>query len=303
MNKKISLSCLLFLSLACFQFSCNTSASDSNTEHGTDEKSKVKTPGFDFAKPTSKWELPDRLLEISGIVKLDSNKIIAIEDLHPTLYVISLADGKGTITDTIPFYETAKEKFDMEDLALTGKTVYALWSHGSVFKIDNWNTEKKVSEYPTGLDKKNNTEGIAFDPVTGNLLIACKNESGVEDGSKSSRSVYEFDTKTNTLKPDPFLVIEKKDLEKMNGGKVKFYPSAITVHPKTHDIYIISTKGEKCIAQYSHDGKLKSFSTLDASLMPQPEGLCFDSNGNLYISTEGKNGFAPAIYEFAATSE
>ena len=33
-------------------------------------------------------------------------------------------------------------------------------------------------EFSTSLDKKNNTEGLAYDPVSGDLLIACKKESG-----------------------------------------------------------------------------------------------------------------------------
>ena len=253
---------------------------------------------YDFTKPAHKWELPAQLIEISGIVKLDSNHIIAIEDLHPVLYVIKLDNGTGTILDSITFAETAKDKFDMEDLALTGTTVYALWSHGAVFKIEDWNKTKKVTEYQTSLDKKNNTEGLAFDPVSGNLLIACKNEAGLEDEKKSTRAVYEFDTKTNVLNEQPFMIIDKKDLKKMSSDTVKFYPSAISVHPISHDIYILGSKGAKCIAQFSHDGKLKSFNLLDPSIFLQPEGLCFDSNGNMYISSEGKHGILPAIYEF-----
>ena len=184
---------------------------------------------------------------------------------------------------------------------MIGDTIYALWSHASVFKIWNWRSKIQAKEYSTFLDKKNNTEGLAYDPVSGDLLIACKNESGNEDEKKTTKAVYEFDVKKDELKADPFLLVEQKDFKKFIADKVEFFPSGITVHPVSHDIYIISTRGNKCIACYSHSGQLKSFEYLDKDLLPQPEGICFDASGNLYISTEGKHGEAASICKFAKT--
>lgn len=253
---------------------------------------------YELSKPINKWELPPQLKEVSGIVKLDNNQVLAIEDMHPTLYILNLANDKATIVDTISFYETAKEKFDIEDVAVVGNDAYALWSHGSIFKITDWKKGKQVKEIETGLDKKNNTEGLAYDPVTGNLLIACKNESGLEDEKKSARALYELDLKKENLLEKPFLVIESKDLKDMSGDKVKFFPSGVAVNPNTHDIYVISTKDTKCMAQFSHEGQLKSFDYLDKDLLEQPEGICFDPAGNLFISTEGKHGKPAYIYQF-----
>jgi len=284
----VAISGIIFLN------SCNNNSDNKKKDEvQADVTGKTATGSFDLTKPIAKWVLPDELLEVSGIVKLDSNKMLAIEDLHAKLYVLTLDNGKAVIADTISFHKTAKEKFDIEDLALVGDTAYALWSHGDIFKIKDWKKTRQVSEIKTGLDKKNNTEGLAYDPVTGNLLIACKDESGEGDEKKSTRSVFEYDLRSNSLKQAPFLLIEK-----ISGDKVKFYPSAIAVHPVTHDIYVLSSKDTKCIAQFSHDGKLIAFDYLDKDILLQPEGLCFDATGNLYISTEGKNGASPYIYEF-----
>ena len=151
----------------------------------------------------------------------------------------------------------------------------------------------------TWLKKENNTEGLAYDPVSGNLLVACKDDAGLEDEKKSTRAVYEFDTKADSLKPDPFMLIKKNDFENVAGEKVDFYPAAIAVHPASHDIFIISTKDTKCIAQFTHDGKLKAFDYLEKEMLPQPEGICFDAKGNLYISTQARHGKPPYIYEFS----
>jgi len=262
---------------------------------------QVPISGYDLKHPSQSWKLPEQLKEISGIVKLGGDSLLAIEDLHANLYFLKLQNSSAAILANLPFAETEKDKFDIEDVAMIGDTVYALWSHASVFKIWNWRSKIQSKEYSTFLDKKNNTEGLAYDPVSGNLLIACKKESGDEDEKKTTRAVYEFDVKKGELKPSPFLLVEMKDFKKFIADKVEFFPSGIAVQPSTHDIYIISTRGNKCIACYNHSGQLKSFEYLDKDLLPQPEGICFDAAANLYISTEGKHGEAPAIYEFSKT--
>jgi len=263
-----------------------------------ESKSQLAISGYDLKHPSQSWKLPDELKEISGIVKLGGDSLLAIEDLHASLYFLRLENSKASVTTTLPFATNQKDKFDIEDVAMIGDTIYALWSHASVFKIWNWRSKIQSKEYSTVLDKKNNTEGLAYDPVSGDLLIACKKESGDEDEKKTTRAVYQFDIKKGELKTNPFLLVEKKDFKKFVADKVEFFPSGIAVHPVSHDIYIISTKGNKCIACYTHSGELKSFEYLDKDLLPQPEGICFDAAANLYISTEGKHGEPAAIYEF-----
>ena len=274
------------------------------TKHKLDENEKngaLTIPGYDLKHPFQSWKLPEQLKEISGIVRLGGDSLLAIEDLHASLYFLKLEKSGAAVMATLPFATNQKDKFDIEDVAMIGDTIYALWSHASVFKIWNWRSNIQAKEYSTFLDKKNDTEGLVYDPVSGNLLIACKKESGDEDEKKTARAVYEFDVKKGELKPDPFLLVEKKDFKKFVADKVEFFPSGIAVHPVSHDIYIISTKGDKCIACYSHSGQLKAFEYLDKDLLPQPEGICFDADANLYISTEGRHGEAAAIYEFQRT--
>ena len=97
------------------------------------------------------------------------------------------------------------------------------------------------------------------------------------------------------------MLVEEKDFKKFVADKVEFFPSGIAVHPFTHDVYIISTRGNKCIACYNHAGQLTAFEYLDKDMLPQPEGICFDAAANLFISTEGRHGEAATVYEFAKT--
>jgi uncharacterized protein YjiK len=259
----------------------------------------LQSTNYDLLHPVKKWGLSDSLAEISGIVFQKDDRLLAIEDMRPILYEINLKDTTGVIENKIEFRETDKEKFDFEDIAVAHDTVYALWSHGAIFKIVKRKKGVTSERTKTWLKKENNTEGLAYDPVSGNLLVACKDDAGLENEKKSTRAIFEFDTKVDSLKPDPFMVIKKNDFENVAGEKIDFYPSAIAIHPISHDIFIVSTKDTKCIAQFTHDGKLKAFDYLDKEMLPQPEGICFDPKGNLYISTEARHGKPSYIFEFA----
>src|SRR5258705_5061720 len=291
--------CLMIGTVFLFLHSSCGEKSDKKKETNEEIKSTpLQQTNYDLLQPTGKWVLSDSLSEIFGIGFLKNERLLAIEDIHPILYELKLGDSAAVIVNKIEFRETDKEKFDFEDLAVVRDTVYALWSHGAIFKIVNKKKGVTSERTKTWLKKENNTEGLAYDPVSDNLLVACKDETGLEDVKKSTRAIFEFDTKADSLKPDPFMLINKSDFENVAGEKIDFYPAAIAVHPVTHDIFIISTKDTKCIAQFTHDGKLKAFDYLDKEMLPQPEGICFDTKGNLYISTEARHGKPPYIYEF-----
>ena len=254
---------------------------------------------YDLAHPSKKWILPPELLEISGITRTDNNHLLAIEDLTPNLYLLNISGDSAFVENKIPFKDSAAgKKFDVEDITVVNNTAYALWSHGTVFKITNWQGGPKVQEIKTFLSKENNTEGICYDADDHVLLIACKNESDVADEKKSTRAIYAYDLAGDSLRTEPFMVIHKSDFKNVTDEKIKFYPSAIAIHPVTHDIYILSTKDSKCMGIFSHSGQLKSVQYIDKDIMPQPEGICFSPDGTLFISTEGKAGGVGAVMRF-----
>ena len=265
-------------------------------------KNNNGSPGYnyDLKNPANTWKLPAALVEVSGNTWIDKNHLILIEDTHPGLYLIKTDDQSAVLEKVIPFQKDEKDKFDIEDVTMVNDVVYALWSHGILFEIANWNSKPVVKEIRTFLSKENNAEGLCYDPVTKKLLIACKDKSGISGEKKSAKAVYQFDMETQKLAEKPFLVIHKEDFEKLAGEKLDFNPSAIAVHPVTHDVYLLSTLDNKCMAVFSHDGALKALQFIDKELMPQPEGICFSPEGKLYISSEGKKGEPGNLFEFEA---
>jgi uncharacterized protein YjiK len=298
----------LFLAFTFSLFGCKSNKANSGnpvivnvpSKAAIDTSSKVNNSAFnyDLKNPTQTWKLPDALVEVSGNTWVDKDHLILIEDLHPNLYLIKLDGKNASLEKTIPFENQDKEKVDIEDVTIVDNVVYALWSHGVLFKINNWNDKPEVQKIETGLTKENNTEGLCYDPITRKLLIACKDASGIEGDKKSAKAVYLFDMSSQKLDPNPFLIIKPHDFEALAGSKIKFNPSAIAIHPKTNDIYLLSTRDNKCMAVFGRDGKLKSFQTIDKELMPQPEGICFSPEGVLYISSEGKKGEPGNLFRF-----
>src|SRR5437763_951644 len=107
------------IELANLEFFQSQEPHDEN-EKGTDTTRKATaetTYSYDLAKPAKKWTLPNVLLEISGITWIDNNHLLVIEDLRPNLYLLRL-DNDAQIEKTIPFHETSKEKFDIEDVTV-----------------------------------------------------------------------------------------------------------------------------------------------------------------------------------------
>ena len=63
-----------------------------------------------------------------------------------------------------------------------------------------------------------------------------------------------------------------------------FKPSAISIHPNGN-IYILSSFS-KTILVLNKNGDIKNKTQLNSYIYHQPEGICFDSKGNLIIANE-----------------
>ena len=114
--------------------------------------------------------------------------------------------------------------------------------------------------------------------------------------------------KTNKFNPTPIFEINLSKLQaflKNNKSKaeldvfkkfivlekdyIPFHPSGLAIHPKSGNIYILSSKG-KTMMILSPEGKIIALEKLNKKIHTQPEGIVFDQDGTLYISNEGKKG-------------
>jgi uncharacterized protein YjiK len=263
---------------------------------------------YELSVPDKKTKLPSELREISGIQLLDDGRIAAIEDEHGKVYIIEFSSGE--IKEKIRFGDNG----DYEGIAIVDNNAWILKSNGNLYRVKDFQKgeEKlKTKKYETGLSKKNDTEGLAYDRGNHQLLIACKGHPHInEKDGTHQKAIYSFDIENKILNPDPILIIELDTLKDLkdynlfsslgirimsyfdeNKGDVTFQPSDIAVHPISGNYYIISAVGDLLLV-YSPGGKLLAVVTLADSIFKQAEGICFDTDGDLYISNEGGEGKA-----------
>src|ERR1700755_808653 len=92
----------IFASLVILLFGfCKQETKDKKPEKGNNDPLTI--PGYDLKHPSQSWKLPEQLKEISGIVKLGGDSLLAIEDLHASLYFLKLQNPGASIMATLPF--------------------------------------------------------------------------------------------------------------------------------------------------------------------------------------------------------
>ncbi|WP_299782635.1 SdiA-regulated domain-containing protein [uncultured Formosa sp.] len=243
-------------------------------------KSEINSSIYHLNEPSRVWEMPKKLVEISGISVLNFPNILSVNDEEGKLYAYNLETK--TVEDTYKFGKDG----DYEDLVVVDDVIYVLKSNGTIYEINNFNKKPKVKKYKTFLSEKEDTEGLYFDKERNRLLIACKEEVKINNETKNV--IYAFNLDTNTLNKTPAYSISKQDF-KFQNKKHHFAPSGLAINPKTNTLFIISSVG-KLMVEMNLDGDILNKYSLDYPLFKQPEGIFFSENGDLYISNEGRKG-------------
>ena len=258
-------------------------------------------------KPSKVLELDLELQEISGLsFSQDYSTLSCINDELGYLYLLSPTTGE--IVRKIEFNKPG----DYEGVEVIGNTAVVMKNSGTLYFIEDYtSSEANITKYNTELNDDNDLEGLAFDANKNQLLLACKANGFIEgqEKNKKIRSIFPFDLKSKTLLMDERLEMHQssfytyvqnhadhpqydKWIKRFDPStkELEFYPSAIAIHPKSKEYYILSSSG-KMLAVFNPSFKLKELYKLDKNIFPQPEGICFDNKNNLYISSEGKEGF------------
>lgn len=214
-----------------------------------------------------KWELPVILTEVSGIDHVGKDLFACVMDEEGIIFMYNTATN--TIDKEIRFTGAG----DFEGIVVVGKTAWVLRSDGTLFEVQHYLSAKpQVTEYDTRFGKKQNTEGLGYDPMHNRLLISIKRKDPASDQTKG---IYGFDLKTKTLATNPAYTVD-----------ASMRPSDIAVHPKTGDVYIIDAEDPRLVV-LAGNGKSRFALALNPGDFRQPEGITFSNNGTLFICNEG----------------
>jgi len=247
--------------------------------------------GYDLTAPSQRYKLPEDLQEISGIAYYKDGILACINDEEGKVFFYNTHQEK--IQSTTKF----AKKGDFEGITIHKNDIYIIRSDGKLFQFENSGLKKvKSTEIKTPFSSRNNLEGLAYHVENNSLLIACKNKADINDNGITGRAIYQFDLLKNQVIKPPFIHLESESFKDLLDGfglkksrHMPFMPSGIGIHPVTKNMFIISSVG-KLLLEVNKDKDIVAAVPLSRRLLLQPEGICFDESGNMYIASEGRTG-------------
>ena len=287
----------LLMVLLLFLNAC--SASKKTNESNIVPVQEVKLFPYDLSKGTT-FELPKELDEISGL-SLSENKdqLVAIQDENGILFFIN--KETGVVEKTIDF----KNDGDYEGITYAYGRYFILKSSGTIYEMILDDKEPSYKKHKYQLSDDTDHEGITYDPLLDKLIIACKDSKGLDAIDNNTRCLFAIDIKSLATRPEPFIYLRReavktyllknlsqeqieKSFSKIFDESLEYLhigPSGIAINPITGNFYLLSAKG-KLLAIVNRENKILKVIKFDKSKFPQPEGIVFDPDGTMYISSE-----------------
>ncbi|CAA6820842.1 MAG: Unknown protein [uncultured Aureispira sp.] len=268
---------------------------------------------YNFDAPNEKFKLSKELKEISGLTCYKDQWLAAVQDEKGAIYLIDM--NTGDTEDVIEFSADG----DYEGIACVKETFYTLRADGVLFQIKHWKGKQKkvrTKVIDTNLGERNDTEGLTFDPLKNQLLIACKASPIIGGKESGVRAAYAYDLTKKKFDVAPIFLLSRKAFKKYIKENLKenpsykpylkeikkakkellFEPSAMAIHPISNHYYLLSAVGNSLIV-LDRSFNIKHLERLNAKRFEQPEGLAFNSKGDLFIASEGQKKKA-CIYKF-----
>lgn len=250
---------------------------------------------YDLAEPDTAFVLPVLLDEISGLsLSPNDSTLLSINDEEGVVYELDPRTG------AVLAYKSFWKDGDYEGIEWADSVLWVIKSNGKLYEVRHFEDDSLCTiKHLTPLNKENDVEGLGYDAAKGRLLIAAKGASldsvryffsyvlGNCDTCFVSLFQIHRSQILDYLHKLPDSPLKKEFLEQFGSSneKFKFKPSAIAVHPLTGEIYILASAG-KLLMVCNAKGHILHLQKLNKKQHRQPEGLCFDRAGTLYISNE-----------------
>jgi len=256
--------------------------------------------------PDTTFILPDTLREISGLTNIDESTVACIQDENGILFIYDIIQNK------IKKQYSFNIDGDYEGITLVGKSMYILKSDGVLFEISDYTNEAfELKSYNTGIPADNN-EGLCFDAEKNRLLIACKSKLGKGPELKDKRAIYAFDLRSKKLSSEPVFNFDVAEIKKFAREKelnlpekakkkgtepiIKFFSSAIAIHPITKKLYLLSA-ADHMLFIFDENGKIEHLEQLNPNVFNKSEGITFLNNGDMLITNEAQK-MKPTLLRF-----
>ena len=147
-----------------------------------------------------------------------------------------------------------------------------------LFRFDSLHSSPYKSSFKDELE----FESLALDPATRRLLMLVKDG----EGRQGKAPVYAFDIRRQEFMPDVVMLMDPKTIRRMTVKGKSLRGSAMAFNPQTGHWYVVTAIQHMLIVFDANGNGIYAWH-LPKKRFPQPEGLCFLPNGDLFMTTEG----------------
>jgi hypothetical protein len=257
---------------------------------------KAESPaGYDFNNPVT-YTMPDELREISGITfRPGANDMMyAIQDEAGILF--SWKNGEAKNLNQSEFGKHG----DFEDIAITKTYTFVLLSDGTLIQFPT--TKLGASNIDSTREWKDilpmgEYESLYADAGTNELYVLCKNCEVDKKVNAISGYILQLNENGELTLKSNFKINTVDIPDPGSKKKAKIRPSAMAFSHKANQWYILSSVNKLLIIADTN-WKISQTIKLSPKFFPQPEGITFDSDHNLYISNEAGNTSAGTVLKF-----
>ncbi len=240
---------------------------------------------YDLTKPTDRFELPTVLTKVSGLTYYKSGKLACVQAELGSVFFYDLTKRRLAVEQVF------MPGGDYEGVEFANGRMYVLRSDGELFWVEPDETSVKMlgRVQPThhikiDLPGQNNVAGLGYDPKLDALLLAMN----TSDRNGTDKLVYFYGLKTDALYAGPHL--KQADIQTVDGSSTQeIKPSGLAVRPNSREYYWLASAAHRLIVT-SSGGTVKSVISLDSTLFPKPEGICFAPDGTLFVANQGVSG-------------
>jgi uncharacterized protein YjiK len=238
-------------------------------------------------QPESRFPLPKRLREISGLALTPDGRVMGHDDETADICEIDIARGEVVKRFALG---SPVERGDFEGLAIAPDgEFYLTTSTGRLYRFEEGGDRAVVpfEAWDTGLRTVGEIEGLAFAPADDCVIIALKTIYAAR--ARSEFTLYAWSPRAPDRPARPWLSIPVAPLVEAVGARA-FHPSSLEIDPRTGRLVILAAR-QRAMVELGPDGALLAARVLDAAHR-QAEGATIMADGALVIADEGDDARA-----------